>query len=113
MELSVLLASPVVALTIVPVIAMLVQRLMLRYTKYMDKYWALKAVEAAPHVYEGARYSSIRTESGDADMCGPCTLTSLKLGRVEVVINETGHKMNWSVQEWLRLHPVYIPNAEA
>jgi len=103
------LVSPLAAVLLLPFLASFVTRRVNSVNERLDKEKSLSHLASSPHVYVGATYAAILNESGDSLLCGPCVLTSLELGRVEVRIVETGYLMDWSAQEFKKLHPVYIP----
>lgn len=75
---------------------------------WANKFFAFRRLWADPLVYVGAELECVK--KGTSTICGPCTVTGLRVGRVEVTGD--GWVMSWTGQEFEDLDPVWTTDKE-
>ena len=71
----------------------------------INKERALERLKNDPFVKVGAWISELRSENSDKPLMEDCQITAFKLGYVEV--REGKKVMNFTVQEFEKLHPIF------
>ena len=78
-----------------------------QYVNWIRKERALARLKANPLCYVGAELVELREPGTDRELMGPCVLTVLDFGEVQVQSKDGKIGMIFTALEWEELHPRY------
>ena len=81
-----------------------------QYVNWIRKERALARLKANPLCYVGAELFELRQPGTDRELMGPCVITVLDFGEVQIQSKDNKRKMIFTALEWEELHPIYAAN---
>ena len=71
----------------------------------LEKRDAWKDAQGNKYLKPGKRFNQIREAGNASKLCGAGSIVSVAYGRVEIVQDDDGGRMVFSLREWKALHP--------
>ena len=81
-----------------------------QYVNWIRKGRALARLQDNPLCYVGAELFELREPGTDRELMGPCMITVLDFGEVQVQSKDNKRKMIFTALEYEQLHPIYAAN---
>ena len=99
----------VYAVIVVPVLAYA----QAKTREYLEKRDAWKDAQANPYVKPGRRFNQLKEAGNPTKVCGAGMIHSVERGRIEIVQDDDGGRMVFTLREFKALHPEWSAAAPA